>query len=619
MTDITFIAEIGNNHNGSLERAIRLIDAAKNIGCTVAKFQLRNFASLYRGQGDLVEDLGVEYTKDLLRKYELSREDHVKLQIYCKSIGIEYMCTPWDSVSIDFLEKIGVKRYKVASADFDNIPLLEKLVQTEKPLILSTGMATYEEIKSRVDFLNQKNADITILHCNSTYPAPLEDIELNFLNRIKSLCKNYGYSGHERGIAVSLGAIALGSTVIERHITEDRCLEGPDHAASLLPNEFKTLIQYGLEIKKALGSESIVQRKLSQGALLNKENLGKSIVARHSMSRGHILTSNDLSIKSPGQGLSPSQLQNLVGKKLTHDVSEDQFILEKHFERASTELKKLVFDFNWGIPVRPHDVKFLHDIFDAPVYEFHISYRDLQRQLPNEDWSFLKSKTILVHCPELFENSKLLNLCDTKEISTHINNLNRVCEYSRMLASKIETEQIIKIVTNIGGFSLDDFIPLSERDIQYEKIANNLQKIDENGCEILIQNMAPFPWHFGGQRYQNIFMDADEIISFCQINGRKITLDTAHLSMFCKYTGKDFIHAVHQLSPVVAHWHMSDSQGSNGEGVQMGTGDIDFCNVLEAVNNEQSFIVETWQGHKNDGMGFYRDLTYLIEGARRIA
>ena len=106
MTDITFIAEIGNNHNGSLERAIRLIDAAKNIGCTVAKFQLRNFASLYRGQGDLVEDLGVEYTKDLLRKYELSREDHVKLQIYCKSIGIEYMFTPWDSVSIDFLEKI---------------------------------------------------------------------------------------------------------------------------------------------------------------------------------------------------------------------------------------------------------------------------------------------------------------------------------------------------------------------------------------------------------------------------------------------------------------------------------------------------------------------------------
>ena len=130
------------------------------------------------------------------------------------------MCTPWDIPSVDFLESLSVNRYKVASADFDNIPLLEKLIQTRKPLILSTGMSTYEEIKSRVELFTQKNADITLLHCNSTYPAPLEDIELNFLKTIKGLCTKFGYSGHERGIAVSLGAIALGSTVIERHITK---------------------------------------------------------------------------------------------------------------------------------------------------------------------------------------------------------------------------------------------------------------------------------------------------------------------------------------------------------------------------------------------------------------
>ena len=222
MNDVTFIAEIGNNHNGCMERAKRLVHLVKETGCQIAKFQLRDFSTLYRGDGNSVEDLGVEYTKDLLKKYELPFEAHIELSSFCKSLDIEYMCTPWDLKSVDLLESLNVERYKVASADFDNLPLIERLIQTGKPLIFSTGMATTSEIKERINYLKPRCQNYSLLHCNSTYPAPFEDIELNFIKTLKGLTKNVGYSGHERGIAVSLGAVALGSTIIERHITENK-------------------------------------------------------------------------------------------------------------------------------------------------------------------------------------------------------------------------------------------------------------------------------------------------------------------------------------------------------------------------------------------------------------
>ena len=309
--NLLFIAEIGNNHNGDLQRAKRLIDICSQMGCEVAKFQLRDFNSLYRETPNDIEDLGVEYTKDLLKKYELPASAHFDLARYCEQRGIEYMCTPWDEKSVDLLEEIGVKRYKIASADFDNIPLIERVLMTGKPLILSTGMASYEQICERVEFLNLNRADFTLLHCNSTYPAPFEDIELNFIKTLNKLTKNIGYSGHERGISVSLGAIALGSVVIERHITEDKSLEGPDHEASLLPAEFASLIKLGRELKVSLGETNISKRKLSQGALLNKENLGKSIVARRFLPTGTVLSATDVIIRAPGQGLPLTNLKAL--------------------------------------------------------------------------------------------------------------------------------------------------------------------------------------------------------------------------------------------------------------------------------------------------------------------
>ena len=206
------IAEIGNNHNGSLKRAKELVDCAFDAGANCVKFQIRNLKTLYR-QNSIDrkgEDLSAEYTLDLLNKFELSKSDHLDIRQYVADKGMTYLCTPWDIESLKILETFNVPAYKVASADFTNLPLIEAILKTDKPLILSTGMSSEDEINQVVSFLKRWENDFALLHCNSTY-APFEDLNLKFIKKLEKIHNLVGYSGHERGIAVSLAAVGLGA------------------------------------------------------------------------------------------------------------------------------------------------------------------------------------------------------------------------------------------------------------------------------------------------------------------------------------------------------------------------------------------------------------------------
>ena len=303
----------------------------------------------------------------------------------------------------------------------------------------------------------------------------------------------------------------------------------------------------------------------------------------------------------------------LIGLILKEDVSKHDFVFWSHFEEKPQ--LKLFRDgkMKWGIPVRPHDFLKLHKQFDASTYEFHISYSDLARKIPEEDWSPLKNKNIVVHAPELFENSELLDLCadslDKRRRS--IANLQRVIDFTLEISRKVKYQKRIGIVGNVGGFSVHAFKGEDERQQLYDRVFESMQSLEWGNTEILVQNMAPFPWHFGGQRYQNIFCHPDEITAFCRQNGTKICLDTAHLSMHCAFHNIDFNSEFEKLLPYTAHLHMSDASGLNGEGVELGKGDIDFNFVMNGINKNQTFIVETWQGHKAHGTGFARDLQIL--------
>lgn len=609
------IAEIGNNHNGSFERAIEMVDLAAAIGADCAKFQLRHLDEVYR-QRTLRkdgEDLGTEYVLDLLRRFELPVADHRKLAKYCAQKGIMYLCTPWDARSVEVLESMAVPAYKVASADLTNLPLLDCLCATAKTLILSTGMSGREEVQITVDFLNQRNAQFVLLHCNSTYPAPVHDIQLRWIEQLRGIHALVGYSGHERGIAVSLGAIALGACVIERHFTLDRQMEGPDHAASLEFGEFERLVQGIREIEQALGDGG--ERRISQGEMINRENLGKSLVAARFLQKGSVVSAQDVKVRSPGQGLSPQKYPQLLGRTLDRDLNEEDFFFPSDLRNERVEPRAYSFERPWGVPVRYHDFHEYQQRIQPDLYEFHLSYSDMDIDISK----FLSGSypyDFVVHAPELFEGSHLMDMASPDEAyrARSVQETQRVVEITRNLMRFFPLAKRPMIVANVGGFTMDAPLHADAIPRYYERFAKSLEELDLEGVELIPQTMAPFPWHFGGQRFQNLFVKIDEIVEWCETLRLRMCFDVSHTRLTANHFGLDFYDFSQRIAPLSAHLHLGDAQGLNGEGLQVGEGDIDFVRLGKILRDGcpgASFIPEIWQGHKNGGEGFWIALERL--------
>jgi sialic acid synthase SpsE/sugar phosphate isomerase/epimerase len=559
------------------------------------------------------EDLGTEYVVDLLKRFELSVDEHKQLANYCKDKGIQYLCTPWDRKSIVILEDMEVPAFKVASADLTNLPLIHSLIECKKPLILSTGMSTTEEIEKTVAYLNQNNAEFVLLHCNSTYPAPLHDINLKWMLQLKKIHSLIGYSGHERGINVSLAAVALGASIIERHFTLDRDMEGPDHAASLTFDEFNRLVNGIREIEEALGEGK--DRKLSQGEMINRENLGKSLVAARPMSTGSKLSIEDIKVRSPGQGLSPQRLPELIGKSLQRDIEEEDFFYESDLNEKRVEPKHYSFKHPWGVPVRYHDFREYNKRIKPDLWEFHFSYSDMELN-PNDFLNGPYESNFVVHAPELFSHSKLMDLAspDKQYRNESIVETQRIIDITRGLKIFFPATSRPMIVANIGGFTMDAPLPKAAIVGYYERFADSLTKLDLTDVELIPQTMAPFPWHFGGQRYQNLFVHIEEILFWCKKLDLRMCFDVSHTALTCNHFGLDFYEYSRLIAPLTAHIHMGDAKGVNGEGLQIGEGDLDFNKLGEILIElcpEASFIPEIWQGHKNGGEGFWVALENL--------
>ncbi len=609
------IAEIGNNHNGSLELAKQLVDASIEAGADCVKFQLRNRQALYRlaPEAEGSEDLGVEYIQDLLNKVELTVDEHRELRNYCAVKKVLYMCTPWDEPSVDVLAGMDVQALKLASADLFNPFLIRKAASLGKPLILSTGMSYEHEIESACALVSSLGVPFAILHCNSAYPAPEHDIHLGYIKRLQELCGVVGYSGHERGTAISIAAVALGAKVIERHITLDRGMEGPDHPASLEPSEFKSLVEGIRQVERALPWSGL-GRQPSQGELLNRENLSKSVIAATPIRRDELLTMDNLRVASPGQGLAPYRLPELLGRKARRDMRAGDFFFESDLTDARVGQLQFSFPVLWGVPVRYHDFAQYRDAIDPDLYEFHLSYRDLSLK-PADYLSEVPCRRLVVHAPELFENSELLDLAsdDISYRRRSMENVRRVVEATEQIRQFFPQADSALIVANVGGFSMDEPFPLGHRQELYDRYIKSCEEIDFGSTELIPQNMAPFPWHFGGQRHQNIFMMPDELISKAKELGLRYCIDLSHLQMTCTHFQLDFQTALAGLLPHVAHLHVADAAGVNGEGVLMGTGDVRWPETWKKITTypNVSFIPEVWQGHKDHGAGFWAALEFL--------
>ena len=370
------IAEIGNNHNGDIKLAKNLIDESISAGANCIKFQMRNMEALYKLRDDDKEDLGAQYTLGLLDKFQLKDDQLFSLFDYCKSRGVIPLCTPWDEVSLSKLAEYGMPAFKVASADMTNHTLLEQMIAYDLPLLISTGMSTDEEILATVDFLNRRHAQFAMLHCNSTYPAPFNEINLKYIKKLKEMSNPLvGYSGHERGIAVSIAAVALGARIVERHITLNKNFEGSDHKVSLLPSEFKEMVLGIKQVEAALIGGS--SRHMSQGELINREVLGKSLYFKKDISKGKTFSVDHFGVTGPGSGVQPHKLVEILGRKAKKDFKKGNILFSEDLKDNPHRKSHWKFKLEYGIPVRYHDFKELYSNANFEVVEFHLSCRDL--------------------------------------------------------------------------------------------------------------------------------------------------------------------------------------------------------------------------------------------------
>lgn len=612
------IAEIGNNHNGSLEVAKRMIDEAVKAGADCVKFQMRSMSSLYRNAGDTNDasaDLGAQYTLDLLSRFQLSREHMFLAFDYCKQKNILPLCTPWDMDSLEQLEAYGMVAYKVASADLTNHDLLEAMTRSGKPIICSTGMSNEKEIIEAVNLLRRHNAPFVLLHCNSTYPAPFKDIHLEYMDRLSKIggCL-VGYSGHERGIAVAIAAVARGAKIIEKHFTLDRSWEGNDHRVSLLPAEFRAMVSGVREVEEAMGSGEA--RRVTQGEMMNREVLAKSLVARCDIKVGDVVCNEMVDVRSPGQGLPPNRKSELLGRRLARTVKAGDFFYLSDLDDSASRPRVFKFRRPYGVPVRYHDVKRMAVASPFDLLEFHLSYKDLEEDINKYLGDQRYEMNLVVHCPELFAGDHIIDLCspNSEYRERSIAEIQRVVNVTRELAPHFNNAQGPLIIINAGGFSADGPMPIAARAPLYKRIAESLQRLDKVGVEIILQTMPPFPWHFGGQRFHNLFMVADEIVAFCERYGYRVCLDISHSQLACTHFKQSFRDFLKHVGPFAAHLHIVDAEGVDGEGLQIGEGVVDFAMVAEVLDNtapNASFIPEIWQGHKNDGAGFWLALDRL--------
>lgn len=610
------IAEIGNNHQGKLDEAKSLIEMAAKAGVDSVKFQMRSMDILYgkkSSKKDASHDLGAQYTLDLLSKFQLSDEDLYQAFDHCKLNGVEPICTPWDIESLEKLKKYGIQAYKIASADFTNHELLTHVAATNMPMICSTGMCNEDEILSSSNLLKTLGAQCILLHCNSTYPTPFKDVNLKYLTSLRNFGFDVGYSGHERGGFVPLAAIALGACVIEKHITFDKNQEGNDHKVSLLPQELTDMVAQIRMSEEALGNDN--PRSISQGEMINREVLAKSLYARKKIHSGEKITRDLIIIKSPGQGLQPNKIEALIGRVANRDIEEETCFYNSDLKEKTNNKTSYTFNRPYGIPVRYHDFEKLSSQGQLDFVEFHLSYNDLSEK-PSD---FIKNTSHLfftVHAPELFENDHILDLCalDEDYRKTSVEHLRRVIKHCDEIKSCFSKQDPPVLVVNAGGWDTSGFVSIEKKKLFYKKLKESLGELDLSSVSISFQTMPPFPWHFGGQSFHNILVDADEIDTFCNETGAKICLDVSHSMMACNYYGWNLDDFVLKISKHISYLHVVDAKDSDGEGVQLGEGDVDFAKLASILNKTSKnipFIPEVWQGHKDNGAGFWDGLNFL--------
>lgn len=618
------IAEIGVNHNGDKNEALWLVEQASKGGCHAVKFQHRS-TDLY-SQSDINSyDIGTQYIMAEIERTKLSVESLEECSNLARKLDMEVIVTPFDKSALQAImdSEINPASLKIASCDLLNFDLIRECASTRLPLILSTGMSFEREIRTSSDFVRSLMIGHAFLHCNSTYPAPPSDVNLSYIGRLEEITNSIiGYSSHDGDAAIPLAAIAKGAHIIEFHITRSKSSQGTDHRASIEVSRLGELSRSCALIHEAIGQS--LPRTPTQGELANRQALGKSWVVRSDLSAGHDLSRADMVLASPGTGYSVNEIDQLIGKRLVREVKAFHLVQPSDINPglcdAFDNLNSAVVGLNQlgyipGIPVRYHDAQEMQEIFGLSLLEFHMSDRDLglkpieflSKSYPEVD--------LIVHAVEQYEDGFILDLAsgDKDILKRSYNEINRLCSHIDRLRQLFIERERIPVVLNIGGFTPNSFLNHKDYHSTLDRAVNSLQELTQMhfGYQFLPQTMPPFPWHQGGRSFHNLLTSRAKVKDFLERTDLEICLDVSHTALSCSYFGEEIEDHIHAMSGRIKHLHLSDAQGLNAEGLEIGYGSINFRELHQALMKQNKLlymIPEIWQGHLRNGQKFARAL-----------
>lgn len=627
-----FIAEIGVNHNGELGHAKELIKASFQAGCHAVKFQHRS-VDLYC-LADLDKyDIGTQYIVSQLKKNSLSFSELKKCCAYAASLGLKVIITPFDDESLSQIladRPLGLSALKIASCDLTNLPLIKRCSLSGLPIILSTGMSYEREIITTASYVESLRVPYIFLHCNSTYPCPIEDASLSYISRLEKICHGIvGYSSHDGNPLMPALAVAHGAKVIEFHVTKSRLQEGTDHRASIEVDELPGLLKSCEQAFLSIGRKSV--RVPSQGELANRLSLSKSFALKKYCQKGYIVSAEDLILLSPGNGFSCSQKDDLIGKKLLVDKNPGSIILSHEIDLGASDAP-LLFDisslslrsmgYRSGFPVRYHDINRILSQNKLDLVEFHMSDRDLNLNPEHFlDPDKCKDLDLIVHGVEQYEDGFIFDLASDDEdvVDRSLAEIRRLVLHIRQLSAYFKQSTSIPVVLNVGGFHPSGFLDKSQRSDALNRCASRLNELSATYKDInfLPQTMPPFPWHQGGQSFHNILTDIDSTLEFLDLCDNDICLDVSHTALSCNYFNQSIYSYCESVSQRVFHVHLSDAIGTNAEGLEVGAGAIDFKRLHKAISKRKKsslfLIPEIWQGHLDDCRKFSYSLTRFSE------
>jgi N-acetylneuraminate synthase len=390
-------------------------------------------------------------------------------------------------------------------------------------------------------------------------------------------------------------------------------MEGNDHTVSLLPEEFASMVKQIRDVEISLGTSS--PREVSTGELMNRTTLAKSLVAARNLEIGRVLTIDDIAIKSPGRGIQPNRISELLGLKLTRQMQEGDFFFAGDLNENTPRARPYKFKRDWGLPVRYHDFRALIGETQPDFVEFHFSYRDLEIDLDSIFTEPLDMR-FTTHLPDLFAGDFMVDLAslDDEVWNRSILETQRTIDVTRKLKKWFPGNYDPVMVATLGGFTKDGFLAKEDRAERYARLAKALSQLDTEGITLAAQTLPPFPWLMGGQNFHNLFLDPSDTVAFAESTGIKLCLDISHTQLAANHLGISLSEAVEQLAVHTVHLHLVDAVGVDGEGVQVGSGEVDWAALakqLDRIAPNAPFIPEIWQGHVNNGEGFWVALDKL--------